>query len=766
MQLSFQNTHLCKATLSKAPMFFEKLKRTAIKLWIFITIVVGLVLHSSFTYAKEDIEIIHERVRLALLGTAINDKQVKKVLSTIRSNGTWANINYKDVSLTGFQHNIHLDNMLLLARSYNLEASNYFKNAKVKKSIEKALTYWLKHDFISDNWWDNQIGIPNDLVTLILLMDDELSQSLKEKTQPIIGRATIDSSGARPGGDRIKIANIQAKNLLHYKDVIKLSEVIKIIEGEIKPTSPINLNYGYGYTEMETGISTSATEGRGLQFDNSFHHRADAVNNTLSYGLSYARSFVTWAVYTSGTRFALSPIKLQQLTDFFLDGICKTAVFGKYPDIGSKNRSISRRGALSAYSAVMAEQLLVASDYRKDELQEIADIRNNNIKPTISHATYFWLSDHLTFQRPDFFTSVRMYSSRVHNMEAPYNSEGLLNHHRGDGANHISITGDEYFDIAPVFDYQKIPGTTIVQKPELPSPDEIQKLGVSSFVGAATDGMYATVGFDFKSPHDPLIARKAWFFFDDEYVSLGAGISTILDYPVATTLNQSLLSGNVTLSSEGQISTLQKGEKQYKDVDWIYHNGVGYLFPTPQIIMLKNSEETGSWFKMNQQNSTPKREVKLDVFKLWFDHGYRPSNSTYQYIVVPATNLKNMQKHPAENVSVLSNTPYIQAVAHRGLGLYQVVFYKAGIIELAENIVLSVSTPGIFLIRIKKEKISKITVSDPSHSLKEIHLSITTKIQSVQEKFISEWDDKKQKSNMIFTLPEGVYTGSSVSISL
>ncbi len=50
------------------------------------------------------------------------------------------------------------------------------------------------------------------------------------------------------------------------------------------------------------------------------------------------------------------------------------------------------------------------------------------------------------------------------NMESPYNSEGLLNHHRGDGANHIYTRGNEYEDISPVLDYQKIPGATIVQK--------------------------------------------------------------------------------------------------------------------------------------------------------------------------------------------------------------------------------------------------------------------------------------------------------------
>ncbi|MDZ7606241.1 MAG: polysaccharide lyase family 8 super-sandwich domain-containing protein [Cyclobacteriaceae bacterium] len=154
---------------------------------------------------------------------------------------------------------------------------------------------------------------------------------------------------------------------------------------------------------------------------------------------------------------------------------------------------------------------------------------------------------HLTFRRRASFTSVRMYSTRTHNMEEPYNSEGLLNHHRGDGTNHIYRTGVEYDDIAPVYDYQKIPGTTILQKPELPAPTEIRSSGFTDFVGAVTDGKYAAVGFDFKSPHDPLCARKAWFFFDEEYVCLGTGISAKKELPVVTTLNQCLLHGEVML---------------------------------------------------------------------------------------------------------------------------------------------------------------------------------------------------------------------------
>ncbi|MDP4679811.1 MAG: polysaccharide lyase beta-sandwich domain-containing protein, partial [Cyclobacteriaceae bacterium] len=430
-------------------------------------------------------------------------------------------------------------------------------------------------------------------------------------------------------------------------------------------------------------------------------------------GLSYAEAFAEWADYTDDTKFKFSDEKLAQLIDYFLDGVCKTAVFGKYPDVGAKNRSISREGALHAYNSSLTEKLIKVSDYRKEDLQEIIDVRTKGKKPTLSHATYFWHSEHFTFQRPDWFTSVRMYSTRTHNMEQPYNSEGFFNHHRGDGANHISITGDEYKDIATVFDYQKIPGTTVLQKDELPSAEELQKLGVTEFVGAATDGRYGTASFDFRSPHDPLIARKSWFFFDDEYVCLGAGISSNNDdLIVVTTLNQCLLRGDVIVSSGETKLELEKGEKKIENVDWVYQDKVGYVFPQPAAVNIKNGEATGSWWRINRQTDSPKDEIKLDVFEAWIDHGKRPSEQTYEYIVVPATSIEELEGNRSKNnIKILSNTPELQAVSHSGLNMCEAVFYQAGEVQITNDLKLTCDSPGIVIVKTDGRNILEISVS-------------------------------------------------------
>ncbi|MGC9353642.1 MAG: polysaccharide lyase family 8 super-sandwich domain-containing protein, partial [Mariniphaga sp.] len=605
------------------------------------------------------------------------------------------------------------------------------------------------------------------LVHVMLLVGDELPKDLVEKAQPIIGRAHIDAPGARPGGDRIKIAGIQAKNMLFTGDRETFDKVIEVIENEIKYVEWIGRKYGYTYRIHVGGFANRSAGGRGIQYGNSFHHRADGVNNTLSYGLGYADAFVEWAVYTAGTNYAFAADKLERLVDYFLDGICKTAVYGKFPDPGAKNRSVSRPGALRPYSAETAENLLLTTDYRKNELQEIADIRNKGIRPTVSHATFFWNTEHFSYQRPYWFTSVRMYSTRNHNMEEPYNSEGLLNHHRGDGANHISRTGDEYYDIFPVFDYQKVPGATIMQKEKLPAPNEIQKLGETDFVGAVTDGIYGAVAFDFKSPHDPLIARKSWFFFDSEYVCLGAGISCKQQLPVATTINQCLLRGDVTLSANNRKTVIEKGEKQFEQVDWVFHDGIGYVFPEPAEIQLKNSAATGSWWDISKQTDSPKEEISMDVFKLWIDHGTRPSDESYEYIVVPATSVEKLEQNSSKNsITILANSPEIQAAMNTNLGICQAVFYKGGEMKISENLKISSDNPGIVMLKMKNGQITEISVADPNRELTRFNLSVSAKIEKNGENFDAVWDASSGLSHVSIVLPRDNYAGDSVTIKL
>lgn len=707
-----------------------------------------LALVSSLCLAQNDLKIIKDRIVADLMATPINDGTVATLMAKMNDDGSFKGINYTDLSRTAsFPHGGHTRDLVYMAKAYKNKQSKYYKSKSLKALIEKGLAFWVKNDFVGDNWHDNQITTPTNLGNLMLVMGDELPKDLVTQAQPMIFRANMNASGARPSGDRIVIAGILAKNLLFQNDHKEFDNIIKIIEGEMK----------------------FATGERGMQHDYSFHHRVDRVNNTDSYGYGkYANAYGEWSYYVSGTPYAFSKEKINQLVDYYLDGIYKQQVYGVYSDVSVKNRSISGKGTFQPQGTLEIERVLVSTDYRKDELEEIMRLRRGEAKPSASFAKFFWQTEHFVFQRPNFYTTVRMFSTRNRNMEEPYNGPGKLTHHRADGTNYLSLKGDEYLNIWPVYDWQKISGTTIVQKPQLPGPDQIQKDGLTDFVGAVTDGLYGAVAFDFKSPHDPLAAKKSWFFFDEEYVCLGTGISSTANLDVATTLNQALLRSEVRVKQEGTPQLVPQGSRTLQNVKWVHHDKVGYLFPQPTTVQLSNQTETGSWAAITDQKNISKAPVNEAVFMLWLNHGKKPTGASYQYIVVPNVTEQRLNETSASNrsVEILANTSALQAVKQTKLGMAQLIFYQAGNLDIDKGMNVRLDSPGLVMLHMKNGRLSELTLADPSRKLSRMLVTVSGMYRSQGETYRTLVDEKQNRTLFIVDLPQDVYLGKSVVVRI
>ena len=570
-----------------------------------------------------------------------------------------------------------------------------------------------------------------------------MSPEESERMLKIAGRGNMNASGARPSGDRIKIAGLQAKTALFKRDAQEVAMLMKVIEGEIK-------------------FSTE----RGMQHDFSFHHRTDWVNNTLSYGSGYASAFIEWASNVADTKFRFSEQAVRLLIDYYLDGICKQMVYGRISDPGILNRDITRPGEERVWSSSDPERLRNLTDYRQAELDNIICLRkgDSSCRPD-SFAKFFWRTDHFVFQRPDFYTSVRMYSTRNANMEEPYNGEGLMNHFRGDGTNYLSVRGDEYKKLTPVYDWMKIPGATIVQLDKMPGENEIQKWGLTDYVGAVTDGTYGAVGFDFKSPHTGLAAKKVWFFFDKTYVCLGTNISSRMKNQVLTTVNQCLLNGEVTVSDADGIHPQEQGSRMKKEVRWVVHDKVGYYFLKKENVILSNQRTEGSWKIANRQTTTPADIIRQDVFTLSVDHGRSPNNGDYAYMVIPSADPLSIEKQvEEEGVVILANCPEVQAVRHDGLNMAYAAFYKGGMLRIHDKIVVEMDSPGMLMVKYNDAgEILALGVSDPTRFMKKLHLSVNQKIVgAVQENIQTEWDEKQALTRISVDLPQNEYAGKSV----
>lgn len=706
-----------------------------------------LMFMTSLTIAQtNDLAVIKQRVIAELFTNTVADNQVETIVAKMREDGSFPGIDYADLSnIAGFPQQRHISDLLYLARVYQSKTSKHYHSKQLMETIEKGLRFWAKNDYVGDNWHDSQITVPTILINMMLVIGNDLPKDLVEKLQPIIGRANMSASGARPSGDRIVIAGILAKNMLFRENFAEFEKVIKIIEGEIK---------------FSTGE-------RGIQQDYSFHHRTDRVNNTTSYGYGkYANAFGEWLVYVNGTKYQFSKEKINALVDYYIDGITKQLVYGVYEDVSVKNRDITSKNNFQPRGTLEIERLLVGTDYRKAELDELIRLRKGTAKPSKSFAKFFWQTEHFVFQRPNFYTTVRMFSTRNANMEMPYNGPGKPTHHRADGTNYLVLKGDEYHNIWPVYDWQKISGTTVLQKPALPGPDEIQKKGLTRFVGAVTDDLYGAVVFDFKSPHDMVEAKKSWFFFDEEYVCLGTDIQSESKLKVATTVNQVLLKGDVAIMQDGNKSVLSNGNRVAEKVKWIYHDRIGYIFPEPTKINVSNQNETGTWASITDQKNISNELVTEPVFKLWFDHGARPTKAGYQYIVVPDVDQAKLMETSQNNrsIKILSNTDTVQAVWNGKLNMVQAAFYQAADLKVTPTFSLKMDSQGMAMVKMDGNRIKTISVADPSRQLSRISITVSGIYAVKKEGLVCMPNNQLQQTLMLIDLPQGVYAGKSVNL--
>jgi len=669
----------------------------------------------SFGYAQSlsDFKVIRERLEANLLDVPAEADQVGRIVSSLADDGTWPAINYRDTSRTGFEHRIHLRNLLAMAKAYQQQGGAYHHDPQLLAAFRKALNHWLQEDYRCENWWWNEIGVPDTLTNSLFLMQKELNTDELAAGLAITARCNFDGFGARPGGDFVRIAAVKAKTELIRQDTGEFALAIKTMGDQIY-----------------------IAEKRGIKPDMSFQHRDDGVPS-MYYGHQYMSTLAHWANFLRGTRFAFDAPALALVIDYYLDGIQKAMPFGRFDDPGIRNRDVSRRSSpeIPQHDPIADLLAQVSDGYRTDEL----------VHPNLRSNQYFWASHYHSHQRPSYFASVRMHSNRSNNMESPYNEEGLKNHFYADGSQFVTRTGREYLNIYPSWDWRKIPGTTVVQVDTFPHWKALVKKGTKPFVGGVSNGEYGATAFDFLSPHSGLQAHKSWFFFDDEIVCLGAGITSGSPQNVMTTLNQSLAVGPVWVNGKREAGEM---EVALHGPGWINHDSIGYVLLDTGQVWLRRGESTGTWRSISHQAPATNQPITQDIFTLAIDHGARPQEVGYAYVILPAKSARETgryAKHPP--ITVVSNTSSVQAVSHTGLHIHYAIFYKPGEIVFPGGMRLATDEPALYLIRSSARRIEQVTVADPTRKLS----TVTFRIETPAGQSIAQSVD----------LPQGQFTGKS-----
>lgn len=670
---------------------------------------------SMVAYAgqRTDLEKIRASVRKEYLDSRVTPDSVRPLVSTLGQDGSWADIDYANTSRTGWQHAVHLDRLIAISQACR-NATSEMERRQLLEAVERGLTFWFAHDFVCENWWENKIGTPRRMLAIGYILDDDLDSNLRRGIIRTISVIDVNDYPARPGGDRIQVASNHAKALFYRRDVEGLARIFRVIEQEASfaPMEEIMYDAAGGL-----GVrNRHRPSGRGVQADFSFHHRGDRVNSTLTYGLELPEYYSYWALLLRHTAFSFDPAHTRFVIDYYLDGVCKHLIGGRQKEPGACNRDLVRPDE-QCISATLSERLLQLCDgYRRTELQNYHEAQTGGAYEQPSFARFFWCSEYFMFQRPRYVAAVRMHSVRNMNMEYPHNGEGIRNHFRGDGACHLSVSGDEYVSTLPVYDFSHIPGTTVLSVSTFPPADEVQKEGKSVFVGAVTDSLYGAAAFDFISPRQKLQARKGYFFFDEGYVCLGSGICSDEAGEAVTTIEQCRAQGPVVLRS-GVVSPLGGDRLVSDSLRWVWHNGVGYFCLEADSLEVSCVMRQGRWQDCTLLSSYDTLTVEKQLFSLLVRHGSHVCGGQYAYAVAPGLEQSQMDSCAASPFwHVWSNTDAVQAVSNADASLLYVIFYEAGRFRLGDTGQwVGADQPCVMMVRD-----GKVYVSDPTRKLHRI----------------------------------------------
>lgn len=649
-------------------------------------------------------QVIMDRVKADNTGSSSGDNSVEEYLNNIRENGSFPDVDYSDKSFS-WKPMTHLNRLKQMAQAYVLPESRFFENEKAYTSIVNALTYWNSVHPTCDNWYENQIRAPKSIgETLVLLrygkvgVPEELEDSICS-----YWKQTGGNPAEQPlGSNKSDIA-------LHwlYRGILQQDK--NVVE-----TAAFHLFRSLEYVTPDE---------EGIQQDLSILQHGPQLY-IGGYGLELLKGVTKAAVYFAETEYALSPNQ-RRLLYRFVNETYMESIRGKHQFYNVVGRSVSRKGALdcSGFTSILEKMKQIDSEHTQDY-----DLSINILKGQTGYESYtkklnhYYIADYMSVRNTNYSANVRLSSTRTYKAENG-NGENLKSYFMSDGSTDVAITGDEYSDIFPVWDWCRVPGVTNPYMRTIPLADSWGIRGESTFCGGLGDGYDGLSAFDmvYNSNNIDMSAKKSYFFIGDEIVCLGSGITSKMSENINTTVEQCLKKTDVWYSVSGQENQVS-GLVNNVDVDWVWHGNIGYFFPKNDLVSIREEERVGKWSDINTSGSTG--VVKKDVCTIWFDHGSRPSDSknTYCYVIVPNIDKDNMGNYK-NKVEIISNTPELQAISNLDKSVLQAIFYKGGTVDV-QGIKVTVDNPCALMVKKDGENAFRLYFSDPSHRLKSLNISL------------------------------------------
>ncbi|MFC1419776.1 polysaccharide lyase 8 family protein [Streptacidiphilus cavernicola] len=397
-------------------------------------------------------------------------------------------------------------------------------------------------------------------------------------------------------------------------------------------------------------------------------------------------------------------------------------------------------------SATPARMVLVKSVLDDPKVRAADQGPNHVQQPSIERAVH---------RRPGWAWTVGLSSSRVARFES-INGENLRGWHTGDGATYLyNRDNGHYTDVFwPTVDSTRLAGVTADTVPSALTAGNATVPPTTWSGGAVLDGSWGAVGMDLVPYGSPLRAKKSWFCLDDCVVALGAGITGSSGHTVETTIENRNLhaAGENRLTVNGTAQPSTPGwSGSFAAQGWAHLEGVGgYILPhgatgatgSAGAVTLRalREQRTGAWADVDNGASTGGTTVPYTrtFATLWLDHGVDPSGGSYVYLLLPGANARDTAHRAAHpDVTVLANTPALQAIHSTAIGLTAANFFTAGALPSVgaagrnggrsagrPNGGVTVDAPASVLLRGQGERLT-LAVSDPTCTRTSLTVTVT-----------------------------------------
>ncbi|WP_330309499.1 MULTISPECIES: polysaccharide lyase 8 family protein [unclassified Streptomyces] len=711
--------------------------------------------------------------RLTELGTTASQLQSTMAPTT---GSLWPDLVYADPEPDtdqesyGYSGNLNssYNRLSTLAQAYSQAGTGLTGDSGLRDDILTGLDHLYSEVYNENqtrygNWYSWQIGAPQALLDVCVLMYDQLSAAQLANYVNAVDHFVPDSavssySGTSTGANRVDLCRVLA-----LRGVVGASSAkIALARDALSPVFPY------------------VSSGDGLYTDGSFVQHT-TVPYTGSYGsvllgglgmLFALLAGSTWEVTDSGRQIVFDAVE-NAWAPFLYNGLVMDGVSGRAISRGlsaSDAKQIQqddhRRGHPILASIVLLGQGasstenarwrgLVKGWMQRDyysppmsdpslgltHLARLKGVQDDTTVSAIAEPTghrLFTNMSRATHRRPGWAASISMADRRITYYETG-NGENLHGWHTGSGVLYWwgdTFCNGQYSDAFwPTVDPYRLPGITASRKvlADAAGGDWGASLPDVNWVGGTTDGQRAAIGQYLKGLQSTLLAKKSWFCLDDSIVCLGAGIKCTDGTAVESTVENRNLgpTGSSAFTVDGTVkSTAYPWSETLTGATWAHIGGHGgYVFPGGATVKALRDARDGTWSAINKGGATTVLNRKY--LTMYVDHGTDPTAATYGYLVMPGATAAETQTRAAATswLTILANTDSQQGVSVPSLGFTGVNFWFGGTVGD-----LTASNPCCVMINEKSDGTAVICVSDPMRMQTSLTLTWNRAVSSVTSK--------------------------------